>query len=136
MFVNFLCRTDCCFSPDNKLLLTGTSVKREQGSGKLVFFDKLSFKRVYEIEVTNAVRFTTRHSTMANIDKIDSICWVRSSNYTIVVAVKSCHFLSSVVSVQPNLKLKKKKYEIKNTELSRRNFCKMFWFSYSDFRDI
>uniref|UniRef100_A0A8C7ZZN8 WD repeat-containing protein 70 n=1 Tax=Oryzias sinensis TaxID=183150 RepID=A0A8C7ZZN8_9TELE len=51
---NYFSMTDCCFSPDNKLLLTGTSVKREQGSGKLVFFDKLSFKRVYEIEVTNA----------------------------------------------------------------------------------
>ncbi|XP_037609062.1 WD repeat-containing protein 70 isoform X2 [Sebastes umbrosus] len=46
--------TDCCFSPDDKLLVTGTSVKREQGDGKLVFFDRTSFQRVYEIEVTNA----------------------------------------------------------------------------------
>ncbi|KAF6733215.1 WD repeat-containing protein 70 [Oryzias melastigma] len=51
---NYFTMTDCCFSPDDKLLLTGTSVKREEGSGKLVFFDRLSFKRVYEIEVTNA----------------------------------------------------------------------------------
>uniref|UniRef100_A0A3B3D0F7 WD repeat-containing protein 70 n=1 Tax=Oryzias melastigma TaxID=30732 RepID=A0A3B3D0F7_ORYME len=51
---NYFAMTDCCFSPDDKLLLTGTSVKREEGSGKLVFFDRLSFKRVYEIEVTNA----------------------------------------------------------------------------------
>ncbi|KAM6975242.1 WD repeat-containing protein 70 [Tautogolabrus adspersus] len=46
--------TDCCFSPDDKLLVTGTSVKREEGNGKLVFFDRASFQKVYEIEVTNA----------------------------------------------------------------------------------
>ncbi|XP_060951209.1 WD repeat-containing protein 70-like [Limanda limanda] len=46
--------TDCCFSPDDKLILTGTSVKKDQGSGKLVFFDRTSFQKVYEIEVTNA----------------------------------------------------------------------------------
>ncbi|XP_029300432.1 WD repeat-containing protein 70 isoform X2 [Cottoperca gobio] len=46
--------TDCCFSPDDKLLVTGTSMKKDQGNGKLVFFDRASFQRVYEIEVTNA----------------------------------------------------------------------------------
>ncbi|KAK3549848.1 hypothetical protein QTP86_015286, partial [Hemibagrus guttatus] len=46
--------TDCCFSPDDKLLVTGTSVKRDQGNGKLVFFDRESFKKVYEIEVASA----------------------------------------------------------------------------------
>lgn len=51
----FRFRTDCCFSPDDKLLLTGTSVKKEEGNGKLVFFDRASFQRVYEVEVTNAV---------------------------------------------------------------------------------
>ncbi|XP_036451049.1 WD repeat-containing protein 70 isoform X2 [Colossoma macropomum] len=46
--------TDCCFSPDDKLLVTGTSVKREEGNGKLVFFDRESFRKVYEIEVASA----------------------------------------------------------------------------------
>ncbi|XP_067106527.1 WD repeat-containing protein 70 isoform X2 [Osmerus mordax] len=46
--------TDCCFSPDDKLLVTGTSVKKDEGNGKLVFFDRTSFQKVYEIEVTNA----------------------------------------------------------------------------------
>uniref|UniRef100_G3PXI4 WD repeat-containing protein 70 n=1 Tax=Gasterosteus aculeatus aculeatus TaxID=481459 RepID=G3PXI4_GASAC len=46
--------TDCCFSPDDRLLLTGTSVKKDGGNGKLVFFDRVSFQKVYEIEVTNA----------------------------------------------------------------------------------
>ncbi|XP_008324096.1 WD repeat-containing protein 70 [Cynoglossus semilaevis] len=51
---NYFAMTECCFSPDDKLLVTGTSVKREQGNGKLVFFDRASFEKVYEIEVTNA----------------------------------------------------------------------------------
>lgn len=36
-------------------MLTGTSVKKEEGNGKLVFFDRTSFQRVHEVEVTNAV---------------------------------------------------------------------------------
>lgn len=55
MSVTFPVRTDCCFSPDDKLLVTGTSVKKDEGNGKLVFFDRISFQRVYEIDVTNAV---------------------------------------------------------------------------------
>uniref|UniRef100_A0A3B4FN05 WD repeat-containing protein 70 n=1 Tax=Pundamilia nyererei TaxID=303518 RepID=A0A3B4FN05_9CICH len=38
----------------DKLLVTGTSVKKDEGNGKLVFFDRISFQRVYEIDVTNA----------------------------------------------------------------------------------
>ncbi|XP_075901001.1 WD repeat-containing protein 70 [Nelusetta ayraudi] len=51
---NFFSMTDCCFSPDDRLVLTGTSVKKEEGNGKLVFFDRTSFQRVHEVEVTNA----------------------------------------------------------------------------------
>ncbi|KAM8743859.1 WD repeat-containing protein 70 isoform 1-T1 [Acanthopagrus schlegelii] len=51
---NYFAMTDCCFSPDDKLLVTGTSVKKDEGNGKLVFFDRASFQRGYEIEVTNA----------------------------------------------------------------------------------
>ncbi|XP_033502022.1 WD repeat-containing protein 70 [Epinephelus lanceolatus] len=51
---NYFAMTDCCFSPDDKLLVTGTSVKKEEGNGKLVFFERASFQKVYEIEVTNA----------------------------------------------------------------------------------
>lgn len=59
-FLNCWClsipvRTDCCFSPDDKLLITGTSVKKDEGNGKLAFFDRMSFEKVHEIEVTNAV---------------------------------------------------------------------------------
>uniref|UniRef100_A0A7N6BGW7 WD repeat-containing protein 70 n=1 Tax=Anabas testudineus TaxID=64144 RepID=A0A7N6BGW7_ANATE len=51
---NYFSMTDCCFSPDDKLLVTGTSVKKDEGNGKLVFFDRASFERVYEIEVSSA----------------------------------------------------------------------------------
>uniref|UniRef100_A0A8D0A281 WD repeat-containing protein 70 n=1 Tax=Sander lucioperca TaxID=283035 RepID=A0A8D0A281_SANLU len=51
---NYFTMTDCCFSPDDKLLVTGTSVKKDEGNGKLVFFERASFQKVYEIEVTNA----------------------------------------------------------------------------------
>ncbi|XP_061590150.1 WD repeat-containing protein 70 [Cololabis saira] len=51
---NYFSMTDCCFSPDDKLLVTGTSVKKDEGNGKLVFFDRVSFQKVHEVEVTNA----------------------------------------------------------------------------------
>ncbi|XP_051542015.1 WD repeat-containing protein 70 isoform X1 [Myxocyprinus asiaticus] len=50
----FFPMTDCCFSPDDKLLVTGTSVKKDEGNGKLVFFERESLKKAYEIEVANA----------------------------------------------------------------------------------
>ncbi|XP_072371673.1 WD repeat-containing protein 70 [Scyliorhinus torazame] len=51
---NIFPMTDCCFSPDDKLLITGTSVKRGQDSGKLLFFDRETFHKLYEIDVTDA----------------------------------------------------------------------------------
>ncbi|XP_059500990.1 WD repeat-containing protein 70 isoform X5 [Stegostoma tigrinum] len=51
---NIFPMTDCCFSPDDKLLVTGTSVKRGQENGKLVFFHRETFQKLYEIEVTDA----------------------------------------------------------------------------------
>ncbi|KAM4808354.1 WD repeat-containing protein 70 [Rhinophrynus dorsalis] len=52
---NFFPMTDCCFSPDDKLLITGTSVKKGGGSGKLLFFDMEAFQMIYEIHVTDAI---------------------------------------------------------------------------------
>ncbi|XP_066473465.1 WD repeat-containing protein 70 isoform X2 [Tiliqua scincoides] len=51
---SFFPMTDCCFSPDDKLLVTGTSVKKGHGNGKLLFFERETFKKVYEIDVTDA----------------------------------------------------------------------------------
>ncbi|XP_067834812.1 WD repeat-containing protein 70 isoform X2 [Heptranchias perlo] len=52
--LNFFPMTDCCFSPDDKLLVTGTSMKKGEGNGKLLFFDRQTFHKLYEIEVTDA----------------------------------------------------------------------------------
>ncbi|NXN93475.1 WDR70 protein, partial [Rhinopomastus cyanomelas] len=51
---SFFPMTDCCFSPDDKILVTGTSVKKGGGSGKLFFFCRETFQKLYEIEVTDA----------------------------------------------------------------------------------
>jgi len=41
------------FSPDEKLILTGTSVRKGQGTGLLVFYDKTLLKRVKQIGVAS-----------------------------------------------------------------------------------
>ncbi len=46
--------TDCCFSPDDRCVLTGTSMGRGESSGKLVFLDKATFSPVLEMEVGNS----------------------------------------------------------------------------------
>ncbi|XP_060097013.1 WD repeat-containing protein 70-like [Heteronotia binoei] len=51
---SFFPMTDCCFSPDDKLLVTGTSVKKGGGHGKLLFFERETLKEVHEIDVTDA----------------------------------------------------------------------------------
>ncbi|XP_051784448.1 WD repeat-containing protein 70 isoform X1 [Erpetoichthys calabaricus] len=50
----FFPMTDCCFSPDDKMIVTGTSVKKGDGNGKLIFFDRETCQKMYEIEVTNS----------------------------------------------------------------------------------
>lgn len=51
---NAFLTTSCFFSPDEKLVGTGTSVRKGQGHGKLVFFDKSTFKKVFEYSVTDS----------------------------------------------------------------------------------
>ncbi|XP_071490970.1 WD repeat-containing protein 70-like [Diadema antillarum] len=46
---NFYPVSDCCFSPDDKLVVAGLSVRKEQ-QGRLVFFERETFRRVTELE--------------------------------------------------------------------------------------
>ena len=46
--------TECSFSPDDKMILTGTSVNRGEKAGKLIFFEKETFNKVSEMEVGNS----------------------------------------------------------------------------------
>lgn len=48
---NFFAQTSCLFSPDDKMVVTGTSVKKGQGSGSLVFMDRDSLQKLYEFDV-------------------------------------------------------------------------------------
>jgi len=47
-------QTECCFSPDDKMVLTGTSMEKGEKSGKLIFFDKDTFNKAFEMEVGNS----------------------------------------------------------------------------------
>ena len=43
--------TDCCFSPDDKMVLTATSKGKNDQSGKLIFYEKENFNKVYEMAI-------------------------------------------------------------------------------------
>nr|CAG4638327.1 EOG090X0364 [Cyclestheria hislopi] len=60
--------TDCIFSPDDRLLVTGTSFQKNENGGKVVFFDRQNFEKVYEIEVPqNHVIRTVWHPKLNQI---------------------------------------------------------------------
>ncbi|XP_015119929.1 gastrulation defective protein 1 homolog [Diachasma alloeum] len=46
--------TDCMFSPDDSMVITGESLKKGQTHGRVLFYDKNSFELVNEIKVTNS----------------------------------------------------------------------------------
>ncbi|XP_015747282.1 PREDICTED: WD repeat-containing protein 70-like [Acropora digitifera] len=52
---SYFAQTSCLFSPDDKMVVTGTSVKKGQGSGSLVFFETNSFRKLYEFDVIESV---------------------------------------------------------------------------------
>ncbi|XP_064384798.1 WD repeat-containing protein 70-like isoform X2 [Halichondria panicea] len=49
----FFSGTDCVFSPNEQVIMTGTSVKKGQGKGKLMFFDR-ELNEVYQLAVSDA----------------------------------------------------------------------------------
>jgi hypothetical protein len=53
----FTFRTDCIFSPDDRMVVTGLSVKKGQGKGKLLFMDRQTLDTVTEMEISDTVRF-------------------------------------------------------------------------------
>jgi WD40 repeat protein len=46
--------TDCSFSPDDSMILTGESVKRGQTYGRLLFYNSKTFDKVTEMTVTDS----------------------------------------------------------------------------------
>lgn len=51
---NYFPMTDCLFSPDDKLVLTGISIKKNEGKGKLLFMDRESLETLTELEVSDS----------------------------------------------------------------------------------
>lgn len=46
--------TDCCFSPDDKMLLTGESLAKDKDTANILFYDTKTFEEVTQIPVTNS----------------------------------------------------------------------------------
>ncbi|XP_046992988.1 gastrulation defective protein 1 homolog [Schistocerca americana] len=46
--------TDCMFSPDDRMLITGENMKKDSTSGRLLFYDTSLFTKVNEISVTDS----------------------------------------------------------------------------------
>lgn len=46
--------TDCMFSPDDSMVITGESLMKKDESGRVLFFNTKTFELVHEIEVTNS----------------------------------------------------------------------------------
>ncbi|KAF5307844.1 hypothetical protein FQR65_LT18316 [Abscondita terminalis] len=46
--------TDAIYSPDDKLIVTGTSVNKDDTSGKLLFYDSVNFELVRSVDVANS----------------------------------------------------------------------------------
>ncbi|XP_058803768.1 gastrulation defective protein 1 homolog [Phymastichus coffea] len=46
--------TDCMFSPDDSMIITGESLAKGKSAGKCLFYNTKTFELVHEIEVTNS----------------------------------------------------------------------------------
>ena len=46
--------TDCMFSPDDSMIITGESLMKGQKAGRVLFYDTKTFELVNQIEVTNS----------------------------------------------------------------------------------
>ena len=47
-------QTDCLFSPNDKMIVTGTAVKKGEGKSKLVMYDRATFQLVKEVPVADS----------------------------------------------------------------------------------
>ncbi|CAB3372342.1 Hypothetical predicted protein [Cloeon dipterum] len=46
--------TECSFSPNDSMVMTGVSMRKGETEGKLMFYDKNTFEKVHELVVTNS----------------------------------------------------------------------------------
>lgn len=50
---NFFSFTDCVFSPDDQMIITGLSVKKNAGKGKLLFYERNTLTKLSELEISD-----------------------------------------------------------------------------------
>ncbi|KAK2177011.1 hypothetical protein NP493_624g01057 [Ridgeia piscesae] len=50
---NYFPMTDCVFSPSDQLVVTGVSVKKGEGSGQIIFFDRNTLQRVSSVDASD-----------------------------------------------------------------------------------
>ncbi|XP_070562927.1 WD repeat-containing protein 70-like [Ptychodera flava] len=51
---NYYSMTECIFSPDDRMVITGTSVKKNEGQGKLVFYSRDTLEKVAILPVAES----------------------------------------------------------------------------------
>ena len=67
--------TDCLFSPDESLIVTGTSTRRDQGSGTLVFIERSTLSKVKVLsDSSGSVIKVVWHPTLNQIVTGSSDC--------------------------------------------------------------
>jgi len=73
------CRTDCIFSPDDKFVITGTSVKKGEGIGKLLFLDRQTLKIAAELNVASESASCT--NAWHHMNLLRHVCIAESEPY-------------------------------------------------------
>ena len=53
--------TECCFSPDDRMIVTGTSKGAKNSPAHLIFYDKATFEKVSDIEMDSHIIRTRWH---------------------------------------------------------------------------
>ncbi|KAK6179715.1 hypothetical protein SNE40_012016 [Patella caerulea] len=51
---NYFPMTDCLFSPDDKMVVTGISVKKQEGQGQLIFFERETLSIVNAMDISDS----------------------------------------------------------------------------------
>jgi hypothetical protein len=53
--LNLISRTNCVFSPNDKLLVTVTSTKSSDDQGKMIVYEREGLIKLHEVDITNSV---------------------------------------------------------------------------------
>ena len=104
--IYLVCRfdtTECCFSPDDRMLVTGTSMGKNDNAGRLIFFNRDTFEKVSEIEIEKAHVIRTRWHPKLNqilVGTGDGVVRVYYDPLKSVNGAKLCAFRSQAKTKQ------------------------------------